>query len=94
MAESTACALRTPVAGSPVLDNSIPLMCMTIWALITDPPSLPFTVWPDDNIAHVRISRIVPLILQTWFEEADIWPVLLCLRSELGMTANGSFLGM
>ena len=32
----------------------------------------------DDYIAQVSIGCMVPLLLQSWAEEADVWPLLLC----------------
>ena len=50
---------------------------MAIWALIASPPHLPAAVRPDEDVAKVSILGTVPLALQQWAEQADVWALLL-----------------
>ena len=45
-----------------------------------EPRHPPFGVRSDDDVAKVSILGMVPLMLQHWAEQADVWTLLLiCL---------------
>ena len=53
-------------------------MTMAKWTLITLPPHLPVAVSLDDGVAKMSIPGMIPLALQYWAEQADVWtPVLI-----------------
>ncbi len=60
-----------------VVNSSLPLMGMTIWTIRACPMHPSFGVWGDVNIAQVSILGMVPLLLQLWAEQADVWTLLL-----------------
>ena len=67
---------------------------MAIWALCAGPPDLDVGLGLDDNVAKVSIVGMIPLALQKWAEEADVWACLLIrakscggIQSELRQTA-------
>ncbi len=55
----------------------LPLMRMTIWTLRACPAHLPMAVWGDEYVAQVSICGMVPLLLQFWAKQADVWTLLL-----------------
>ena len=52
-------------------------MRMTIWTIRACPMHLPMAVWGDEYVAQVSIFGLVPLLLQLWAEQADVWTLLL-----------------
>jgi len=56
---------------------SLPLMGVTIWTVRACPVHLPMAVWGDEYVAQVSICGMVPLLLQLWAKQADVWTLLL-----------------
>ena len=52
-------------------------MRMAIWALIASPPHLSCSVRLDEDVAKMGISGMIPLALQHWAEQTDVWAMLL-----------------
>ncbi len=52
-------------------------MEMTIGTIRAYPMHLSAAVWGNVNIAQVCIFGMVPLLLQLWAEQADVWTLLL-----------------
>ena len=52
-------------------------MRMAIRALVTAPPHLSVSVRLDEDVAVVNILGVMPLALQHWAEQADVWTLLL-----------------
>ena len=77
LAHFAAAALRAIVAIAPAVDNCLPAVQVAIWALITYPPNFPAILWCDDNGTQVSIGSVIPLLLKSWLEAADIWACLL-----------------
>ena len=53
-------------------------MWMAVWTCITPPCSFLIALRSDDYIAQGSIGGMVPLLLQSWVEKADVWSFLLC----------------
>ena len=77
-AHLVAAAPWAAIAIGSVFDRCCPLMQVAVWTSITFPGHFPTAKWLNHNIAQVSISSMVPLPLQTWAEEADVWRPLLC----------------
>ena len=54
-------------------------MRMAVWALVASPPHLPVAVRPDKDVAKMSILGMIPLALQHWAEQADVWAQALLL---------------
>ena len=54
-----------------------------MWALITPPPHFPVSVRLDEDVAMVSILGMVPLTLQYWAKQADVWTLLLACACAL-----------
>ena len=54
-------------------------MQVAIWALLTCPEHFFVALWSDENVAKVAICSMIPLLLQDWIQEADVWACLLLL---------------
>ena len=75
-----ACAEGTGPASGPGINAGFPGMGMAKWALITLPPHLPVAVRPDEDVAKMSILGMIPLALQNWAQQADVWTlVLVCV---------------
>ena len=74
--EGTSSALP-PFPARPAVWCCQPTVWMTIWTLTAGPPDLGVGVGSDDNIPKVIIPGMVPLALQKWAEEANVWACLL-----------------
>ena len=80
LAYSASNAVWAALAGSPVVHISKPTMRVTVRTLIADPLHLHIAVRPDNTASKGGICRVVPLSLQDWVQQADIWPqALYCL---------------
>ena len=65
-------------------------MRMTIWTIRARPMHLPMAVWGDEYVAQVSICGMVPLLLQLWAKQADVWTLLLFGLLTDEMTLLGS----
>ena len=63
-------------------------MQVAIWTRATLPCHFLVAVWFDDYVAQVSISSMVPLLLQSWAEEAGVWPFLLCFLALVRVSAQ------
>jgi len=52
-------------------------MGMTIWTIRACPMHLLPAFWGDVDTAQVSVLGMVPLLLQLWAEQADVWTLLL-----------------
>ena len=68
----------------------LPPMRMTIWTIRACPMHLPMAVWRDEYVAQVSICDMVPLLLQLWAKQADVWTLLLFGLLTNQMTLLGS----
>ena len=50
---------------------------MAIRALVTAPPHLSVSVWLDEDLPKMSVLGMIPLALQHWADQADIWALLL-----------------
>ena len=73
LAYSAPTAVRAAPASAPTSHFSMPPMRVTIRTLVADPPDSFYTVWSDNTAAKGGICRVVPLLLQDWVQQADIW---------------------
>jgi len=62
----------------PVIHSSHPFMCKSTGTLIAHPPHIQGAGRLDDDISQVKILGMMPLLLDSWPEEADIWSTMLC----------------
>ena len=51
----------------------MPLVLMPIRTLIADPVYLALGIRLDEDAAKVDITSMVPLALQQWAEQLDVW---------------------
>ena len=51
-------------------------MWMATWTLTAGPPDLDVSLRLDDDVANVSVVGMIPLALQKWAEEADVWACL------------------
>jgi len=61
----------------PIGDTGHPFMWESTWTLITHPPNPNVAVRLDNDVSQVKVLGMVPLLLDLWPEEADIWPTML-----------------
>ena len=92
LAHLAAAALRAACAPASVADCCCPVMQVAVWTSITSPCHFPIAEWLDHNIAQVSISSMVPLPLQSWTEEADVWPCLLCFLALIWVSTQNLML--
>ena len=59
----------------PVIDGGHPLVQMPTRTLVTSPPHTQTTAGCDPLVSQMLIFSMVPLHLQLWPEQADIWDV-------------------
>ena len=74
---SFVCTEGTRSAIRSVSNTSFPHMRLAIWALITAPPHLSVTVRLDQDVVKMHILDMMPLALQHWAEQADVWALPL-----------------
>ena len=55
-------------------------MQVAIWALLTLPRHFSAALCSDDNTAKVSVRSMIPLLLQRWSQQADVWTCLLLAR--------------
>ena len=90
LAHLAAVALRASTASGPIIQGHFPSVQVPKWALVTYPPDLPSRLWCNVKFAHVSISSVIPLLLQSWTKAAYIWAFLLfaCRLGLLQVTAH------
>ena len=57
----------------PVTDIGQSLMREPTWTLVTTPPHAQVTASCDPPVSQIPIFGMVPLPLQLWPEQADVW---------------------
>ena len=89
LADLLVCTERTPTAlppfpARPAVGCCQPFVWMAIWTLTAGPPDLGVGVRFDNDVAKVNIAEMVPLALQKWAEEANVWALLLIWSKSCG----------
>ena len=93
LTHSFAYAEWTAIILCSVAHLGLPLMGMTIWTIRACPMHLSPAVWSNADIAQVCIFGMVPLLLQLWAEQADVWALLL-FGLQFGLLAGQLLLPM
>ncbi len=57
----------------PVIDSGRPFVQKPTWTLITAPPHAQVTAGSDLLVSQVLILGMMPLPLQLWPQQADVW---------------------
>ena len=83
-----------PLPARPAVWCCQPLVWMAIWTLIAGPPDLGVDLGLDDNVAKVSIVGMVPLALQKWAEEANVWALLLIRGKSCGGVSRQAALNL
>ena len=76
LTHSLACTERAGCASGSVSHTRFPSMRMAIGALIASPPHLSVSVRLDDDLLKMGVLGMIPLELQHWAEQADVWALL------------------
>ena len=57
----------------PVIDSGQPFVRQPTWALVTTPPYAQVTAGCDSPVSQMLVFGMMPLPLQLWPEQADVW---------------------
>ena len=70
-------------APRPEINTSFPGMRMAGGALVTAPPHLSCSVRLDEDMPKMTVFGMIPLVLQYWTEQTDVWVLLLACACAL-----------
>ena len=74
MAQTVVGAIRAlSVHILPFLNAGHPFVWQPTWALVTDPPHAHVVAGCDLLVGQMLIFGMMPLLLQLWPEQADVW---------------------
>ena len=77
LTHSLVCAEGAGYAKGSVCNARFPDMRMAVRALIASPPCLSCSVRLYADVPKMSVLSIIPLELQHWAEQADVWALLL-----------------
>ena len=74
LAQTVVGAIRSLIVHIlPLIDGGQPFVRQPTWALVTAPPHTQITASSDLPVSQMLISGMMPLPLQLWPEQADVW---------------------